>query len=166
GPVVIPKLYNGKDKTFFFFNYEGLRRISPFNNQSTIPTEAVRQGNFSGNPVSLFDSVGNVPFPNNQIPANRIDPVARRVMAFMPTPNNIEPGQRYSTTNFIQPTYVNQDDFYNLILKFDWNFGDKHRSFIRHASNDRTEERCANGICSGPGMDGQQPFQRIPPRPA
>lgn len=82
-------------------------------------------------------------------------------MAFMPRPNATSPGQRYSTTNFLQPTYVNNDDFYNLILKFDWNFGDKHRTFIRHASNDRTEERCVNGICEGPGMSGQQPFQRI-----
>ncbi|MBY0376073.1 MAG: TonB-dependent receptor, partial [Bryobacteraceae bacterium] len=101
------------------------------------------------------------PFPGNQIPASRINPVARNVMRFMPTPNFTAPGQRYATNNFFLPDYVNQDRFYNLNLKFDWNFGDKHRAFLRHASNDRTEERCVNGICAGPGMDGQQPFQRI-----
>ena len=53
------------------------------------------------------------------------------------------------------------DHFYNLILKFDWNFGNRHRAFFRHASNDRTEDRSVNGIDNKPGTDGQQPFQRI-----
>ena len=58
-------------------------------------------------------------------------------------------------------TYFDKDKFYNLILKFDWNFGSKHRAFFRHASNDRTEDRAVNGIDNKPGTDGQQPFQRI-----
>ena len=59
------------------------------------------------------------------------------------------------------PSYFDKDKFYNLILKFDWNFGNKHRAFFRHASNDRTEDRAVNGIDNKPGTDGQQPFQRI-----
>ncbi len=180
GPIYFPKLLkkDGAVKLFYMGAYEGYREGTPNPLRNSFAQPEMRTGDFSRltlpggtTQVRIFDPLnatpdasGNpvrMPFPNNIIPANRIDPVARRVMAFMPTPNNIEPGQRYSTTNFIQPTYVNQDDFYNLILKFDWNFGDKHRSFIRHASNDRTEERCSNGICAGPGMDGQQPFQRI-----
>jgi len=179
GPIYFPKLLkkDGAVKLFYMGAYEGYREGTPNPLRNSFAQPEMRTGDFSRltqanlQPIRIFDPMnttldasGNpvrLQFPNNQIPASRIDPVARRVMAFMPTPNNIEPGQRYSTTNFILPTYVNQDDFYNLILKFDWNFGDKHRSFIRHASNDRTEERCANGICSGPGMDGQQPFQRI-----
>lgn len=179
GPIYVPKLL-GKDskvKLFYMGTYEGYREGTPNPLRTSYAATEMRTGDFSkltqpnGQAIRIYDPLnttldasGNpvrMPFPNNQIPAGRIDPVARKVMAFMPTPNNIEPGQRYSTTNFILPTYVNQDDFYNLGLKFDWNFGDKHRAFIRHASNDRTEERCANGICSGPGMDGQQPFQRI-----
>ncbi|MFN9456963.1 MAG: TonB-dependent receptor domain-containing protein [Acidobacteriota bacterium] len=179
GPIFFPKLLKKESpvKLFYMGAYEGYREGTPNPLRNSFAQPEMRTGDFSrmtqpnGQPIRIFDPLnstldasGNpirMQFPNNQIPASRIDPVARRVMAFMPTPNNIEPGQRYSTTNFILPTYVNQDDFYNLILKFDWNFGDKHRSFIRHASNDRTEERCSNGICAGPGMDGQQPFQRI-----
>jgi hypothetical protein len=179
GPLLIPKILkkDGAVKLFYMGTYEGYREGTPNPLRNSFAQPEMRTGDFSrltqpnGQPVRIFDPLnttldasGNpirMPFANNIIPANRIDPVARRVTAFMPTPNNIEPGQRYSTTNFILPTYVNQDDFYNLILKFDWNFGDKHRTFIRHASNDRTEERCSNGICAGPGMDGQQPFQRI-----
>jgi hypothetical protein len=179
GPVYIPKLLK-KDsavKLFYMGAYEGYREGTPNPLRNSFAEAEMRTGDFSrlrqpnGQPISIYDpfnttrdAAGNPirsQFPNNQIPASRIDPVARNVMRFMPTPNAQTAGQRYSTTNFLLPGYVNQDDFYNLILKFDWNFGDKHRTFIRHASNDRTEERCANGICAGPGMDGQQPFQRI-----
>ena len=179
GPIYIPKLLkkDGPVKLFYMGTYEGYREGTPNPLRNSFAQPEMRTGDFSrltqpnGAAIRIFDplnasldATGNpvrLQFPNNQIPASRIDPVARRVTAFMPMPNNIEPGQRYSTTNFIQPTYVNQDDFYNLGLKFDWSFGDKHRAFIRHASNDRTEDRCVNGICAGPGTDGQQPFQRI-----
>jgi hypothetical protein len=179
GPIYIPKLLtkNSAVKLFYMGTYEGYREKTPNPLRNSYAATEMRTGDFSrlvqanNQPVLIFDPVSatrdaigdpiRTQFPNNIIPASRIDPVARRVMAFMPTPNGSTPGQRYGTNNFFQNTYVNNDDFYNLNLKFDWNFGDKHRVFIRHASNDRTEERCSNGICSGPGMDGQQPFQRI-----
>jgi len=179
GPIYVPKLLTkeSKVKLFYLGTYEGYREGTPNPLRNSFAEPEMRRGDFSrltqpnGQAIRIFDpfnttvdASGNpirAQFPNNQIPASRIDPVARNVMQFMPNPNTATAGQRYSTTNFILPTYVNQDDFYNLILKFDWNFGDKHRTFIRHASNDRTEERCSNGVCAGPGMDGQQPFQRI-----
>lgn len=179
GPLYIPKLLP-KDKPvklFYMGAYEGYREGTPNPLRNSFMAPEMRTGDFSrltlpnGNPVTIFDPVtsqadasGNPirsPFPGNIIPASRISPVARNVMRYMPTPNFTTPGQRYARQNHFLPGYVNQDDFYNLILKFDWNFGDKHRSYIRHASNDRTEERCSNGVCAGPGMDGQQPFQRI-----
>jgi hypothetical protein len=80
----------------------------------------------------------------------------------MPMPNRAAPaGFRYSNGNLSLPDYFDKDKFYNLVLKFDWNFGDKHRAFFRHLSNDRTEDRSSNGIDNKPGTDGQQPFQRI-----
>ena len=179
GPIYIPKLLKKESavKLFYMGTYEGYKETTPNPLRNSFAATEMRGGDFSrltqanGQPVLIFDpiNVSRAPngdpirsqFPNNVIPASRIDPVARNVMRFMPTPNGSTPGQRYGTNNFFQNTYVNNDDFYNLGLKFDWNFGDKHRAFIRHASNDRTEERCQNGICAGPGMDGQQPFQRI-----
>jgi hypothetical protein len=102
------------------------------------------------------------PFPGNKIPANLINPIAQKVTSYMPLPNRAAPaGQRYGTNNLFLPGYFDADKFYNLILKFDWNFGDKHRAYFRHASNDRTEDRAVNGIDNKPGTDGQQPFQRI-----
>jgi hypothetical protein len=88
--------------------------------------------------------------------------VAKAVTSYMPMPNTPTPGgNRYGANNLQHPEYAATDNFYNLILKFDWNFGDTHRTFFRHASNDRTEDRCTNGICDAPGQAGQQPFQRI-----
>ncbi|MBI2686176.1 MAG: TonB-dependent receptor [Acidobacteria bacterium] len=87
GPVLLPKLYNGRDKSFFFFNYEGLRRLSPFNNLSSIPDAAFRAGDFSRTPVQVFDSAGNTPFPGNRIPASRMDPAAAKVLSLLPAPN-------------------------------------------------------------------------------
>ncbi|MBM3762353.1 MAG: hypothetical protein FJW36_19150 [Acidobacteria bacterium] len=179
GPIYIPKLLKKESavKLFYMGTYEGYSEGTPNPLRNSFAQPEMRTGDFSrltqpnGQPIQIYDPLTTnfaangdpirAQFPNNQIPASRINPVARNVMRFMPAPNATTPGQRYSTTNFLIPGYVNQDDFYNLNLKFDWNFGDKHRTFLRHASNDRTEERCANGICSGPGMDGQQPFQRI-----
>jgi hypothetical protein len=87
GPVLLPKIYNGKDKSFFFFNYEGLRRISPFNNQSTIPDAAFRTGDFSRSPIPVFDAVGNTVFPGNRVPASRLDSAAQKVLGLLPAPN-------------------------------------------------------------------------------
>ena len=88
GPVHLPRLYNGRDRTFFFFNYEGLRRRNPFNNLSTLAPPAFRSGDFSASPVVVFDPVGNAQFPGNRIPASRLDPAAQRVMSLLPAPNS------------------------------------------------------------------------------
>ncbi|MFO0504595.1 MAG: TonB-dependent receptor domain-containing protein [Acidobacteriota bacterium] len=104
GPVRLPKLYNGTDRSFFFFNYEGLRRVSPYNSQSTIPTEAARRGDFAANPISLFDSSANAPFPNNRIPASRLDPAAQKVLSLLPTPNQSgvpDPANGRTLNNFL-----------------------------------------------------------------
>ncbi|HOK44594.1 MAG TPA: TonB-dependent receptor [Bryobacteraceae bacterium] len=179
GPLYFPKLLK-KDsnvKAFFLGSFENYYEEWPQFLRNSFPEPEMREGDFSklttadGRPIiiynpftSRFDANGDPirePFPNNRIPESMIHPVAREVTKYMPMPNAKTPGQRYSMQNLLNPEYAATDDFYNLILKFDWNFGDKHRAFIRHASNDRTEDRCINGICEGPGMDGQQPFQRI-----
>ena len=56
GPVWIPKLYNGKNRTFFFFSYEGFRINAPGSWSGRVPTAAMRNGDFSG----LLDSQGRL----------------------------------------------------------------------------------------------------------
>lgn len=74
GPIFIPKLYDGKNRSFFFFNYEGFRLIQASNVNSQMPTAAERSGNFAG-VGTIVDPLTGLAFPNNQIPAARLNPV-------------------------------------------------------------------------------------------
>ncbi|MBM3747906.1 MAG: TonB-dependent receptor, partial [Acidobacteria bacterium] len=179
GPAQIPGLFrkDGAVKLFYLGSFESYHELWPQFLRNSFPEPEMRNGDFSklvtsdGRPITIYnpfdytmDAANNPtrrPFAGNMIPGSMIHPVARAVTRYMPAPNAKTPATRYSTQNLLHPEYPANDDFYNLILKFDWNFGDKHRAFIRHASNDRTEDRCTNGVCEGPGQAGQQPFQRI-----
>ena len=180
GPAYLPKLLtrNSAVKLFYLGSFENYREKTPNPLTNSFPEPEMRTGDFSklrnatGAPITIYDPIGGQvaangdpirnPFPGNVIPANRISPVAAAVTKYMPLPNAATSSNlQYSTANYRLPNYVNNDKFYNLILKFDWNFGDKHRAFFRHASNDRTEDRAVNGLDNKVGTDGQQPFQRI-----
>ncbi|HEX5081834.1 MAG TPA: TonB-dependent receptor, partial [Blastocatellia bacterium] len=108
GPVYIPKVYNGKDKTFFWIAMEGYRMQSFLSESFVVPTELERHGNFSRSSAVIYDplttranpnynpnapvSASNPqfirdPFPGNIIPVNRQDPVGRALASFFPLPN-------------------------------------------------------------------------------
>jgi hypothetical protein len=179
GPVIIPKIYNGKGKTFFMVNYEGFREATPQPLVLSVPTVEMRQGDFSkladgrGRAITIYDPNSTVQIPNNRwdrlpfagnmIPADRIHPISRRIAGFFPKPNTTTAGANFSQSNYFLSGGDNpaRDDFYNLVVKIDQNFGSRHRMFFRHASNDRTEDRNSNGIRTGPGQDGQHPLKRI-----
>src|SRR5690606_15966239 len=102
GPVVLPKIYNGRDSTFWFLSWEGFRWRRGQTAQSSVPLPEMRTGDFSSllrlpTPVRIYDpltgtsdSAGRIirqPFPNNIIPSNRIDPgMAFVVDKLMPLP--------------------------------------------------------------------------------
>jgi hypothetical protein len=113
GPVYLPGIYNGKDKTFFFFNFEQYRTTATYISPNTIPTIAMRNGDFSqiltgrqlatdplGRPImenSIYDPAtervvnGQVirdSFPNNKIDPARFDPVSAKIQALLPQPTN------------------------------------------------------------------------------
>ncbi len=103
GPLVIPKIYQGRDKTSFFVHYNLSRSRNPFDSFSTVPTVAERAGDFSQAVISSGPLAGTVPtlfdpgsggrggtrspFPNNQIPAAKFDPAAAGLLNFVPLPN-------------------------------------------------------------------------------
>jgi hypothetical protein len=99
GPVILPKIYNGKDKTFFFFAYSGfqLRGGLPPAGLLTLPSTQERTGDFSDYPYPIYDPAttrpdGNGgftrdPFPGNKIPQDRISAVAQRTIPLIPTPS-------------------------------------------------------------------------------
>lgn len=119
GPVVIPKLYSGKDRLFFMFNYEGLRERKGLTQVGIVPLTENRTGNFGS--VPIFDPDSRVfgannqvtsvqPFSGNVIPANRIHRVAKRMLDFIPLGNAGISGQ---TARFVnsEARRSNSDQF-------------------------------------------------------
>lgn len=120
GPVLIPKLYNGHDKTFFFFSYQGTRvRQRPTSSFINVLTPQERAGDFSGYSTPLKDPDGGGVFPNNQIPASRIFPASRYLVDHnIPTPAS---GRSVTITNV-----ANYDDNQYLV-KMDQQLGSNLR---------------------------------------
>lgn len=92
GPVYIPRLYNGRNKTFWRFLYQPVtNRRTGIATGFVYPTEAIRRGDMnqvvSQQRVNLRDPVSGQPFPNNIIPANRLNPQAQAAFKYMPLPN-------------------------------------------------------------------------------
>ncbi|HXD31950.1 MAG TPA: carboxypeptidase regulatory-like domain-containing protein [Pyrinomonadaceae bacterium] len=105
GPITIPKVYNGKDKSFFFFSYESIDDSRPrFDaNNVWVPTDALKNGDFSAyiNNIKIYDPLtgtfaggavtNRTAFTNNIIPANRINPVAKAVLTYLGSPKQPSP---------------------------------------------------------------------------
>src|SRR5215475_7788115 len=101
GPIFAPKLYDGRNKSFFFFSYEGGRRRESATSSALVPTMAERSGDFSdwrdasGNLIPIYDPATQVgdspatrqPFSGNRIPASRISAIAKNYMNLLPQPN-------------------------------------------------------------------------------
>src|SRR6266540_1578209 len=97
----------------------------------------------------------------NVICPNRINPIAQKLLAFYPKPNNVSPGSEPWRSNFADIPNIANDKFKNWIFKIDQNIGEKDKVFFRYGYNNRAEIRWTNGITSGPAQDGQLPLNRI-----
>ena len=104
GPLNIPKIYKGGSKTFFFFNYNGTRGETPFDEFSTVPTAAERAGNFMGI-ANIIDPTTGSPFANDTIP--QINPIAQGLLAYIPLPNLPGATQNF---HFVTATNTSGDD--------------------------------------------------------
>ncbi len=115
GPLNIPHIYNGGTRTFIFANYTGSRSTNPYDVFSTVPTAAERAGDFSAQPVQLFDPVTHAPLANNQI--TNINPAAAQILSFIPLPNL--PGDSRNF-HFVSASPSNSDV---LAIRFNHSFG-------------------------------------------
>jgi hypothetical protein len=162
GPVYQPKLFNGKDKVFWFFAYEGLRDSDPINAPAeggptfvTVPTAAERAGDFSAllnlNTAStsyqLYDPASGVtsgsrtmrtPFPNNIIPSTRIGAIAQKYLPYWPLPNL--PGTAQGDQNF-GITNTDSDVYDNEIGRLDVNFSSRSRLAVDMRHNYRVQNK-------------------------
>lgn len=146
GPVILPKLYNGRNKTFFLWGYEGIKEITPRNQGvPTVPTDKMRNGDFSellaiGPQYQIYNpftrrAIGGGrfqqdPFPGNIIPQNLINPVARKfVDTYLPRPRT--PGDAAGVGNFQNPALNEAIDYFTHTIKVDHVVSDKQRLSVR-----------------------------------
>jgi hypothetical protein len=87
GPVMIPKLYDGRNRSFFFGTFEGFKFPRGETIQNTVPTQSMRAGDFSHENYILRDPLTRLPFAGNIIPAARINPIAQAFLKLFPVPN-------------------------------------------------------------------------------
>jgi hypothetical protein len=127
GPVLIPKVYNGHNKTFFFFVYSGFRyrQGAPNSLQSIIPLD-FRQGDFSRFSGVIYDpattnGLVRQPFAGNRIPAERISPISQKILAQLPTPNN---NNLFNNFTSVGRGAVDSNQFN---IKLDHSFSDNNR---------------------------------------
>lgn len=141
GPVFLPHLYNGKDKTFFLFGYEGTRNFAPSYATTTVPTALMRQGIFTEAPNPIYDPTtynpvtglrslipaacsGSTCYPAGEyIPS--IDPVAQKILPLIPAPN--APG----ISNNYGYAFNTTDSENQFNFRIDHNFSASQRSFVR-----------------------------------
>ncbi|MBL0159126.1 MAG: TonB-dependent receptor [Bryobacterales bacterium] len=147
GPIDIPKIYKGKDKTFFFFNWEEYMYRTSATSFTTVPITAWKQGDFSnlknssGAPITIYDpntTIANpngsgyvrTPFANNIIPTSRLDPVAQAAQKILPEPNAV-PINAFSQTNNFYQVNRNATDSNQYTIRGDHRFSDKNLLFFR-----------------------------------
>ncbi len=181
GPVRIPGLYNGKDRTFFFFNYQGQKQVFPVTLTRTVYTQSVRQGVFryvvggrntaAGQTGASVDASGNPLLPNcsatvttnciasYNITANDprrlgIDPaIQKNVFDLMPAPNSFAGGDGLNTANYIW-TVGRLDPQRDFVFKIDHKFNDNHTMFVRYAwgKQDTVNDTTNSGAPAFPGL--------------
>ena len=137
GPVYIPKLYTGRDKTFWFVNWEGYRRRRGTTAISTSPIEDQRNGDFSQQSRPIFDPLTSIArpdgtivrtqFPGNRIPANRISPSIKLLLdSYVPLPN------RPGLSNNLVNTESLAADRDAINFRVDHTFNAKDNVFFRY----------------------------------
>jgi hypothetical protein len=149
GPVRIPKLYDGRNRTFFFMGYEQWHYRSSSVTRGTVPTALERSGDFSntldstGHMIPIYDPATTAVNPNgngyvrslfagNAVPATRVDRLSANVLKFMPLPNATPDSALTNVNNFLAlpSSPIDQDV---LDTRLDHRFNDKDSAFARYA---------------------------------
>ena len=148
GPLVLPKIYNGKNKTFWIFGMQVHNRKRPISGTYSVPTVAQRGGDFSallalGASYQIYDPstaaatsatrYSRAPFAGNIIPASRIGTIAKGIAGYYPLPNTT--GAADSTNNYFR-TRPETQDLYQPEGRIDQYFSEKYRMFVRYTHSD------------------------------
>ncbi len=167
GPIVIPKLYNGKNKSFFFFAYERFSLRQDSSQLVRVPTQAMRNGDFSGlvnsagilqqlyDPATTQSAANNYarqPFPNNQIPLNRMSPLAKTLYAATPLPTSTDNPLINANLNDTNKTVQTVP---NINTRVDHVFNENNRVYLRYTDIRQFQQALRNYPSASPAnIDG------------
>lgn len=171
GPITIPKVYNGHNKTFFFVSVESVRFVQGITFLATVPRADELAGDFSnartatGAAITIYDPLSTAggaagstrtPFAGNRVPADRIDPVARNVSKFFPAPNTTPANPFTGVNNYarVDGNRVNKD---TVSYRVDHYFTERNRFFARYSADDSPFVRAAPYGRDNPGSPGTGP---------
>src|SRR5205809_1788442 len=126
GPLVIPGLYNGRNRTFFMGAYEGVRAESLSSAFVSVPTALMRQGNFSEVSTAIRNPFTQQPYPGNIIPTSQLSPVAIKLLQYYPATN------RTGLSSNVQAEGSNKDVIDQVLARVDQNIGNKARLYGRY----------------------------------
>lgn len=177
GPIVIPKLYNGRDKSFFTMQFENWNEAEPNTVTDSVPDPAWINGDFSHDvyydghtnsykPITIYDPLTvtqtatgqftRSPFPGNIIPASRINPVAQKLLSYYPKPNTTPAagGSPYAGNYTAQAP--DTDRYRNGLVKWDQNISSNDRLSFHYGYWERVEARSYTGY-NTPADNGQLP---------
>lgn len=144
GPVRIPYLYNGKDKTFFFTTYEGARLRQQTQRVFNVPPTAWRTGDMSSVTTPIKDPLTGLAFPGNKIPTSRINPVSAATLSlFYPQPNT---GAATATANNLSQLFPAPTDSNQFDVRIDQNLSDRQSIFGRYTWKDIKAQSYESGI--------------------
>ena len=152
GPVVIPRVFDGRNKVFWILLYDNIRDQYAGPTLTTVPTAAMRRGDFSellplGDIYRIYDPLTGVavgqrrqrqPFANNSIPQERLNPIALAYLNYYPLPN--VQGEANGTGNYLSPN-VRSDTYHTLMGRTDVNLTSKSRLMFKWYGNDRVERK-------------------------
>ncbi|MDX2154076.1 MAG: carboxypeptidase regulatory-like domain-containing protein [Bryobacteraceae bacterium] len=148
GPVFIPKVYDGRNRSFFFYNYEDWRFVRTSNPITSTPIDTWRRGDFSnlfdasGNLIRVYDPRSLAPnpngagvirtqFPGNVIPQSQLDPTTVAFLRFYPAPNRTPVNAFTQQQNYLSTVKENRD-MQQHTIKGDHRFSDKNSMFVRY----------------------------------
>ncbi len=168
GPVVIPGIYKGKNRTFFMFGYEGIHDGRPRNDSSssTVPTAKMKNGDFSellalGPQYQIYNPFtatkisstrySRQPFQGNIIPQSLINPVAKKILSYWPDPRFI-PSAPDGTNNNYDASLKELAKYYTWTFRVDHTISNKQRIFVRgsaYTRNSTYDNYLANTLVTG-----------------
>ena len=145
GPVFIPKVYDGRNRTFYMIAYEGTRLKETATSVASVPTAQMRQGNFTEITAAIRNPFTGQAFPGNLIPASMISPQARNILEMYPLPN------RPGTGSNLVATGNNRNEQDQILTRVDQNIGNKIRLYVRYNWQDTFTNNMAAIPAAGTG---------------